>query len=1283
MLSKSIKVLQANLNRSAPATESALQLAIELKVDLLIVQEPWLIPNNQDLDYTNTRSISHQGFTQILPHYNTILRPRTLVYISRSFFAQVNLSSISPQDPDLLILDIKDKNLGFQLFNIYNEKDQSNNTSSRTLERVLYPQTLSTNSLVLGDFNTHHPWWDPLAPTSSGAQQFVEWIDQQNLSLLNSPGDPTFFRPNLERGSVIDLTLATENLANKIQDWQILPDLGSDHFGILFTIQGTTQDLVNTPIELGRFNTKLADWELFTSTLQNHGFDFDFPETVNSQVSFNLLQKNNELSNILDKSAEEFTKAITKAAEASIPQTTPGARAKAWWNPALKDLRKDMMWKQRNISNSQIETKLLYLQAKNLYFQEIKKAKRDHWNQFLEKEDPQTIFKAMSYTKDRRIERIPQIQSIRNPKLEDSFEGKCSAFRQTLFPPPPTAPDPQWDNYRSLDWNWPTLTKVELETACSAKVKGKTPGPDSITQEIILQAYKAIPVVFYKLYSTLINTGYHPKCWKQATGAILKKPGKPDYSKPKAYRVISLLNCLGKVSERILAQRLGYLAETTTLLHPSQIGGRLRKSAIDAALLLTTEIETNKRLKRKTSTLFLDVKGAFDHVAKNQLLAILQRLRLPISLISWTNSFLNNRTLRLSFDGQTEKFSTINTGIPQGSPISPILFLIYIRDLFPSMAVKILSYIDDIALTVSSTSLKKNIRILEREVTKIYQLGAVNAIQFDLDKTELIHFINSAKAKTATLKLPNGETVQPKEIVRWLGIWFDSGLTFKQHIAIRVSQARSAFYRMNRLANTERGLSPFSMRQLYQACVTSIADYGSIVWWKGQTQFKNQLQALQNLALRKILGVFKTTPIIPMEVEAALLPPDIRLNASIRQYAFRVLKLSPNHPINKEIAQWGYNSFRPIQLQRIKNSISGCFDNNPIEKILPFNFPPWKRDIPFSVEISKLSKEDTTLVHNQYINQQRSKNLLAIYTDASSMPQGTGIGVGLVAINYSQGPGKPIYKGISNLGSSQLVYNGELEGVTQAFEYTATIAQPGQQVRIYSDNQAGIYRLKTPSDNPGQSWQIRTLNAAQQIKDKGASIILSWVPGHTEIVGNEMADSLAKEATTLYPTEPETTSFALLGLKIKQTNSVEWRSTLEKYGQKPNSNPTTYHRKFNWKISSKLQLPLGTKRELASSFYQLKFSHGYLKSYLFKRGHTTNNKCRCGQPETSEHLLLSCTELKEARKELRAKLPELRLSLSILLHTKQGIVETLNFLRKTGIATKKWHLNRRDEERGE
>ena len=177
----------------------------------------------------------------------------------------------------------------------------------------------------------------------------------------------------------------------------------------------------------------------------------------------------------------------------------------------------------------------------------------------------------MAYTKDIIVQPIPNIRNIRTNALETDFSGQCDAFRTALFPDPPTAPDIDFSDYSGdPDWNWPILSNIELENAYTSKIKGKTPGPDLITQEIITQAYNAIPDIFFQVYSILINTGYHPKPWKQATGVILKKPGKPDYSAPKAYRVISLLNCLGKVSERILAQRLSYLAETTTLLHPTQ-----------------------------------------------------------------------------------------------------------------------------------------------------------------------------------------------------------------------------------------------------------------------------------------------------------------------------------------------------------------------------------------------------------------------------------------------------------------------------------------------------------------------------------------------------------------------------------------------------------------------------------------------------------------------------------------------------------------------------------------
>ena len=211
------------------------------------------------------------------------------------------------------------------------------------------------------------------------------------------------------------------------------------------------------------------------------------------------------------------------------------------------------------------------------------------------------------------------------------------------------------------------------------------------------------------MYYLLIARGYHPKCCRCAIGVTLAKPNKPDYTVPKAYRVISLLNCLGKVSERILARRLGALAETGPLLHNSQLGGRKKKSAVDTALLLTNYVECNRKIGKKSSAVFLDVKGAFDYVAKNRLLKTMIQLRLLYSLVSWTQSFLEHRRLSITFDRQIEEEQEVETGVPQGSPISPILFLIYIRDLFqPLQGVVPLSYVDDIGLLTCSTSLRKN-----------------------------------------------------------------------------------------------------------------------------------------------------------------------------------------------------------------------------------------------------------------------------------------------------------------------------------------------------------------------------------------------------------------------------------------------------------------------------------------------------------------------------------------------------------------------------------------------
>lgn len=249
-----------------------------------------------------------------------------------------------------------------------------------------------------------------------------------------------------------------------------------------------------------------------------------------------------------------------------------------------------------------------------------------------------------------------------------------------------------------------------------------------------------------------------------------------------------------------------------------------------------------------------------------------------------------------------------------------------------------------------------------------------------------------------------------------------------------------------------------------------------------------------------------------------------------------------------------------------------------------------------------MDKDLATSEHQKLVNSTKSDpTYFDIYTDVSNIPgpENKGIGVGLTAINC----GRTIYIEKFNMGTSQIVYNGELEGVTRAIEYTVEIAQPGYNFRIFSDNQAGLYRLRTPSDNPGQSCQIRAIDAAKTTLAKGANIRLYWSPGHTDIYGNELADFLAKRATKLEPSLDQT-SFAVLGLQIKEKRQFEW-------GQYLNSTKktTNYRKHFTWNPSPRMALSMDTKRELASSFYQLKLGHGYIKSYLYRFHHLETDKC--------------------------------------------------------------------------
>src|SRR5204863_1854917 len=143
---------------------------------------------------------------------------------------------------------------------------------------------------------------------------------------------------------------------------------------------------------------------------------------------------------------------------------------------------------------------------------------------------------------------------------------------------------------------------------------------------------------------------------------------------------------------------------------------------------------------------------------------------------------------------------------------------------------------------ISSKSIKENCQLLQKLAQDLLVKQHHNYMQFNMEKTKLIHFhfkrFFDLENETYSVKI--GESIiQPKSLVKWLGIWLDSKLTFKQHVEKKTTQVLKLLNQIERLSNIERGLSFQAMRQLYIACISSVADYDVPVWWNNQ---KNMLE---------------------------------------------------------------------------------------------------------------------------------------------------------------------------------------------------------------------------------------------------------------------------------------------------------------------------------------------------------------------------------------------------------------------------------------------------------
>ncbi|RJE17249.1 reverse transcriptase, partial [Aspergillus sclerotialis] len=195
----------------------------------------------------------------------------------------------------------------------------------------------------------------------------------------------------------------------------------------------------------------------------------------------------------------------------------------------------------------------------------------------------------------------------------------------------------------------------------------KAPGMDRLNFKACRLLWELDAPRVIALARQCLRLGVHPKAWKTAKGILIPKP-KRVRTQVKAWRVISLLNCLGKVVEKLAAELIANWCEERGTLHPGQLGCRRGRGAIDAVACLVQTVHEGWAEKRLTGTVFMDVMGAFDHVDPHKLAEAIGAIGIDNDLIRWTLSFLTDRRVSLIIDGYRTPEQPIDSGLPQGSP---------------------------------------------------------------------------------------------------------------------------------------------------------------------------------------------------------------------------------------------------------------------------------------------------------------------------------------------------------------------------------------------------------------------------------------------------------------------------------------------------------------------------------------------------------------------------------------------------------------------------------------
>ena len=379
-------------------------------------------------------------------------------------------------------------------------------------------------------------------------------------------------------------------------------------------------------------------------------------------------------------------------------------------------------------------------------------------------------------------------------------------------------------------------------------VDTKACGPSSIPNKL-LKEHKEI---FSNLLTTLINKSFSDGTFPE----MLKLANLTPIHKKKAhcnnYRPISLLSNISKIYEKAYHVQIYEFLEDNNVIYDLQFGFR-KKHSTDHALLSITENIKNK-LDNNTFTcgVFIDLEKAFDTVNHKILLKKLEYYGINGIAKCWLTDYLTNRKQRVKIENEFSDYKSITCGVPQGSILGPLLFLIYINDMHQVTKYSTLyHFADDTNLLYSHKDIRKLRKAVNSDLKLVFQWLCANRLSLNIDKTEFIVFKSPRKSinERITLKL-NGKNIFESKKLRYLGLIVDSHMTWKYHI----SELRKKLGQIiGIIFNLKKIKAPLhTLRSVYFALFQSYMCYGLCVWGQTKKSNFNKIEMMQKKVIRLI-----------------------------------------------------------------------------------------------------------------------------------------------------------------------------------------------------------------------------------------------------------------------------------------------------------------------------------------------------------------------------------------------------------------------------------------------